>query len=396
LAYTATVTNHGPSGASSVLLTDTLPASASFVSATATQGSCSQAAGTVSCALGDLAASGTATITIQVTPRQTGTITDSAAVSANEGEPNPADNQAAEQTTVKAANAKIAFISDRDGNTEIYSMNPDGTDLTNLTRNAASDAYPYWSPDRTKIAFTSNRGGNSDIYAMNADGSAPTQLTTNAAADTEPAWSPDGTKITFVSNRDGNAEIYSMNRDGTGQVRLTTNTVADSMPDWSPDGQKIAFTRSNSIYVMNADGSGQKVVFAASSDTRKSVSARAPAWSPNGAKLAFDTTVANYRDYTSSTGISITNADGTGRVSLPMSGCPPPTNTLFTEPCNNMQPSWSPDGQKIAFTSDRDGTPGCNFILSRCPNREIYLTNLDGSGQTRLTNNPATDWFPDW
>ena len=367
LAYTATVSNRGPSGASGVVLTDTLPASTSFASAAATQGSCSQTAGTVSCALGGLAASGTATITIQVTPRQTGTITDAAAVSANEDEPNPADNQAAEQTTVKAANARIAYV--RGG--DIFSMSPDGTNQIDLTQHPATDTDPYWSPDRSKIAFSSNRGNNYDIYVMNADGTAPTRLTTNAKADDQPAWSPDGKKIAFASSRDGNWEIYWMNADGTGQVRLTKNAAPDLAPDWSPDGQKIAFTRNSSIYVMNADGSGQKSLLVAGILYYSN-----PAWSPNGAKIAFDAVYQG--DPRNGYGLGIMNADGTNLVGI----------------TSGMQPSWSPDGQKVVFASDRDSN--CHTPVSRCANMEIYLSNPDGSEPTRLTTNTTNDVLPDW
>src|SRR5687768_12703256 len=89
-------------------------------------------------------------------------------------------------------NGKIAFVSTRDGNGEIYVMDADGSEQTRLTSNAAFDFFPAWSPDGSKIAFTSDRDGNYDVYVMNADGSEQTRLTSNAARDIEPAWSPDG------------------------------------------------------------------------------------------------------------------------------------------------------------------------------------------------------------
>ncbi|MBD0326251.1 MAG: PD40 domain-containing protein, partial [Pyrinomonadaceae bacterium] len=78
-----------------------------------------------------------------------------------------------------------------------------------------------------KIAFSTTRDGNSEIYVMNPDGSGQTRLTFNAALDADPAWSPDGTRLVFVSTRDGNEEIYVMNADGSSQTRLTTNTALD-------------------------------------------------------------------------------------------------------------------------------------------------------------------------
>ena len=159
---------------------------------------------------------------------------------------------------------KIAFECWRDDSWEICVMNTDGSGQTNLTNSphngngslSGEDLQPTWSPDSAKIAFMSRRDGNPEIYMMNADGSGLTNLTNNAAGDEHPVWSPDGTKIAFVSRRDGNQEIYVMNADGTGQTRLTNNAVRDDYPAWSPDSEKIAFDSNAEIYVMNADGTG--------------------------------------------------------------------------------------------------------------------------------------------
>ncbi len=93
-------------------------------------------------------------------------------------------------TTPPLAQDKIAFGSDRDGNWEIYVMDADGSNATNLTNNSALDGYPVWSPDGTKIVFLSDRDDNVEIYVMDADGSNPTNLTNNPAEDHFPAWSP--------------------------------------------------------------------------------------------------------------------------------------------------------------------------------------------------------------
>ena len=121
------------------------------------------------------------------------------------------------------ADSKIVFSSDRDGNSEIYVMNPDGTNQTRLTNNNTEEAQPSWSPDGTKIAFESNRDGNPEIYVMNTGGANQVRLTNNTASDSDPAWSPDGSKIAFRSYRDGNSEVYVMNADGTNPVNLTNH-----------------------------------------------------------------------------------------------------------------------------------------------------------------------------
>ena len=114
------------------------------------------------------------------------------------------------------ATGRIAFYSDRDGDYEIYLMNGDGSNVTQLTYNPAFDGVPGWSPDGSRIAFNSDRDGDYEIYLMDADGSNVTQLTDNSADDVVPRWSPDGRRIAFYSDRDGDEEIY---RDGRRRLQ---------------------------------------------------------------------------------------------------------------------------------------------------------------------------------
>ena len=267
-------------------------------------------------------------------------------------------------------NGKIAFYTNRDGNLEIYVMDADGSNPTNLTNNAAADSSPGWSPDGTKIAFSSDRDGNSEIWVMDADGSNPTRLTNNTPTEVNgaPVWSPDGTKIAFVRAAAPGfpsvRQVWVMNADGSNQTNLSnTNTTADENPAWSPDGTKIAFSRNNppapgtvgDIWVMDANGANQtQLTFNFPFDTGQ------PDWSPDGAKIAFIrfSPALNYEVY-------VMNADGTNQVQL--------TNT----PTGESIPRWSPDGTKIAFNTDRDG------------NTEVYVMGPDGSNPTNLTNNNA-------
>jgi len=116
---------------------------------------------------------------------------------------------------------KIAFVTIRDGNEEIYVMDDDGSNPRNITQNPANDNEPSWSPDGKKIAFNSDRDGNWEVYVMNADSSNPVNLTNNSNLDGSPHWSPDGHQITFTSNRNGDLEIYVMSSDGQNVRKLT-------------------------------------------------------------------------------------------------------------------------------------------------------------------------------
>ncbi len=166
------------------------------------------------------------------------------------------------------SNGKIAFTSDRDGNSEIYLMNADGTGQTRLTNNSVRDDYPTWSPDGSKIAFIRQNGSVLSINLMNADSTNAAELTTFTIFGESPYpfpyerfgmdWSPDGSKIVFLDSTD----IFTINVTTRNRVNLTGGQFVNYEPAWSPDGSRIAFARSiyshgyyPDVYTMNADGS---------------------------------------------------------------------------------------------------------------------------------------------
>ena len=156
-------------------------------------------------------------------------------------------------------NSLIAYVSDLGGDEEIWVMDADGDNQTQLTDNDIFDTHPAWSPSGEQILFQSNRDGDNELYSMTVDGDEVVQLTDNEDEDIAPMYSPDKSSVAFVSDRDGNNEIYIMNPDGTLPTRLTQNEVDDAHPAWSLDGKWLVYQSvegSNvDIYLMRADGS---------------------------------------------------------------------------------------------------------------------------------------------
>ena len=272
---------------------------------------------------------------------------------------------------------RIAFVSDRDGNLEIYAASADGSDLTRLTHNDMVDREPALSPDGGRVAFVSDRDGNLEIYAVNADGSEMARLTNNDADDWQPVWSPDGRRIAFVSERDGNLEIYAVNVDGSDLTRLSNNPSGDWSPAWSPDGRRIVYVSAREIvpryapahteiYAMNADGS--EITRLTNSDRV----AREPAWSPDGRRIAFSSSYGHAHS-----SIYVMDMDGSN-ARMAWGGIP------------GYGPAWSPDGRRIVFTN----YPGRGDIQTG--DTEIYTINADGSGWTQLTDNDYGDYSPSW
>ena len=139
---------------------------------------------------------------------------------------------------------KIAFSSSQTGLSQIFVMDQDGQNVTNISNSTFSDSQPSWSPDGMRIAFVRSPG---KIFAMNANGMAQTQVTLGAGTDEHPSYSPDSSMIAFSTNRDGNFEIYKIPAVGGVAVRLTNDPASDRNPAWAPDNTAIAFG-SNRIF----------------------------------------------------------------------------------------------------------------------------------------------------
>jgi Tol biopolymer transport system component/ribosomal protein L40E len=262
---------------------------------------------------------------------------------------------------------KIVFMSNFTGNSEIFTVNSDGSGLRQLTNNQSLDTLPSISGDGKKISFCSNRTGHYEVFVINSDGSGLLQLTDNKK-DVYPMFSSisgNGSKIAFESFSPGYYGIFVVNSSGsTPPKMLSTGTHTARCPSICGDGSRIAFSYSSSIssdsglYVVNSDGSAPPKQLT----TKGAMSF--PSISFDGNKIAF-----SWLDSTSEYQVLVINADGTGL-------------TQITTGSSCFTPSISGDGSKVAFAN------------STGKSTEIYVINSDGSEPKRLTYNTAAEILP--
>jgi len=295
------------------------------------------------------------------------------------------DSLTAVHTSGSVRNGLIALtLRDQNGKLQIFTITPDGTNRKQLSFDG-DNGRPDWSPDGRRIAFNAKRNGKVWVAVMDADGSNQKLLVEGAAPD----LSPDGKQIAFSRPDDrGIAQIWVVNADGSGMRQITHSNTHKIAPSWSPDGKEMVFVlvRNPSsqsdpqpeIGIMNSEGTNERIL---TTEDRVNVrvnpdgsttvcetanDANAPAWSSVDNRIAFWSGIENQYGQ-----IWVINSDGTGSKQL-------------TEDCshrNSDDPSWSPDGKKILFSTARSGKP------------ELWVMDADGNNEKRISDIDAVP-FP--
>jgi TolB protein len=299
----------------------------------------------------------------------------------------------------------LAFV--RDG--DIWTMNADGTGQINLTDHPAIDEHPDWSPDGTRIAFISNRSdvpgntdGNLEIFVMNPDGSNIRQVTDTVYPfpgggydHYEPDWSPDGTRIAYSwDSPDLSVEVYTINVDGTDEILVTD--PGDQANKWGPeytsDGSRLLYTwgfgylTGQDLHTISPNGTGEVNL---TPDTPFSDELLGT-WSPDGMRIAFVSTRDPGGLGLPNEEIYVMQADGSGVIRVT-------NDTAF-----DTEPAWSPDGSTITFSSSRNGAYDLYSIPAPPPpgvssrSSSAMAIGPPGDGAVPLTDTPVDEGQPTW
>lgn len=234
----------------------------------------------------------------------------------------------------------IVFVAETGGVPDVHAIGEPSGGLIRLTDDGFGPRHPSLSPDGHLLAFDGDADGNRDIYVMGIDGTDLRRLTTHPGLDEQAAWSPDGQRIAFVSDRAGDRNVYVIDLEEADAEprprRLTFSSAVDEEPAWSPDGTTIAVTSdqsaSSEIWLFDAEGEGSPTQITSGPGTHTSA-----AWSTDGAWIA---------------AVARGTADGDLVVFRPDGS---DERIVLDSPAEEHHPTWSPDGNALAFTQEEAG-----------------------------------------
>lgn len=276
--------------------------------------------------------------------------------------------------------SRVVLASDRgEGDyKEIYVMDWDGVNFDKITNHNTIALSPVWSPDATKVAYTAfvqrakSKVRNADLFLYELASGKRWLVSYRQGVNSGAAFSKDGKNIFLTLSQGGTPDIFKMTLDGELVTKLTNGPrgAMNVEPSVSPDGSKIAFSSDRSgqtmIHIMNADGSNQKrVTFAGKFNA-------SPSWSPEGDRVAFAGWAEDHFD------IFTMKSDGTDMVRITSAK---KANGKWAQ---NEDPVFSPDGRFLMYTSNRTGT------------NQIFISNLDGSEERRITDDKHNYFKPKW
>ncbi|MEA1977342.1 MAG: protein kinase [Chloroflexota bacterium] len=319
-----------------------------------------------------------AVLTASSTPMLAGTDTPSVVVS--KATTTPFSQPTA--TSTGGGFGQIAFASNRDGRAQVYLLNIDGTGIQQLTNIEEGACQPAWSQAGDRLVFTSPCRANQEQYPGSSlwlidvdpvgNTSEPTQLHTAPGGDYDPAWDPNGNRIAFTSLRTNRPQIFTMDLDGENVKNLNDNLAYNRLPEWSPTGDRIIFSSSQSgiteLWIMPAQG-GDAVKFSAG-DTQRDTNA---AWSPDGSLILYQRVV----DGLSRLVVAPFEEAGYRVIRV----CP--EGPLATQPM--AEPTWSQDGQWIAFETWPNGE-----------NHDIAIISSTCTNYGEITSDPLWDFDAAW
>jgi TolB protein len=277
-------------------------------------------------------------------------------------------------------NGELAFISNRDGNWEIYILDAEGN-TRNVSADPANDYFPSWAFDGQQINFISDRTGELGPTQIKPDGTGARSLTILSAITTlffenrldwDPHWSPDGNHMGWASLRDFNLELYVMDKDGVNVTRVTDNPARDWFASWSPDNESLIFSSdregNENIYTIDLTGDNLRQLTDSAEDDLR------PFWSLDGRQIAFVSERENPLP-SGTMDIFVMNPDGSDQRKLT-------PETLFEGGLMR-----SPDGTQFVYMSNRDG------------HWHLYARDAgceEDSCTRRLTDGDSDNLFPVW